>query len=122
MITIPISKRTSFNYTGDVPRPDLASGKRNVRFCAGDFDSFFVIPAGAKDLRLVLTKSAHEDAYELKYTKVRNVYSFGTYTDTNYTLDEFEVPGMYGSGRLAFNWAVKQGYTHVRVDYREGGR
>ena len=118
MPALTLNKRSG-NYTVQIPRPELKSGKSTGSFCVVNFDEFFDIPEDAIDMRLILTKSPSEGAYEMKHTS-RTEYSLwgGSHRVQEYTLDGFRVPSMLSTGSRAFEWALAQGYTHVKIDYR----
>lgn len=98
-------------YRGSMVAPELKSGKRNFKLCALDTDKFFGIPADATDLRLVLTKTAHPEAYKL---------SLGTSTwgGQENKADNFALPGLYSGASMCLKKAVAKGYKYVRFDYR----
>lgn len=114
---IKLEKRNaSGNYVGSVPAPKLKSGKRTFSLCIATFNQFFEIPADAIDIRLIVSKSEHDSAYEMAYAV--DTQDWWLMTRMNYTLDGFSVGVMYQKAQFMFKRMVGKGYKYIRVDYR----
>lgn len=119
MQSLELVKRAG-NYTVHIPRPELKSGKSYGSFCIDSFNQFFNIPDDAIDLRITLSKREIDESYELEHKREKENFGWcsRSYYSDLFTLDGFVVPGMYPNGKLAFKWALKNGFKYVRVDYR----
>jgi len=125
MLVIPIRQdksshygdTTTYCYTGKLPDTRLKSGLRNFRLCAYSLEEFFGIPANAIEVRCILTKRAHPEAYKMNIKQLR--YSWANTSHDEMFLDDHEAPGMYSDAATCFVRAIDQGYTHIRFDYKE---
>ena len=115
-IIAPLKERTD-DWCGSIPAPELKSGKRPFRLCNHTFKSFFDVPFGAKDVRLIITDRPHPDAYEL--TLEERTYQYTSYKYKALVLDGFHIGAMYDNASNVAKRLLKEGKVYIRVDYKE---
>ena len=124
MMTLPV-RLSNGRFTARWPRPNLKRGYSTHSFCMHTFKQFFELPAGAEDIRIILSKSPHPEAYKLTRPKLRLKYrdwfmssEFSYREEYAVKLDRYRAGNMLQSGETAVKRAIRDGYKYVRVDYK----
>jgi hypothetical protein len=119
-ITLKQNRNDETKYLGALPAPELKSGARSFTLCVPTFHEFFSVPPKATDVRIILTKRVHPDAYELKYVReCRSSWPGVRWIYFSASLDGFDIGMLYDNAERAIKRAVDSGYKYVRVDYKE---
>ena len=129
MIVTPLKIKTNhYNWMASPSRDSFRaqipshgatkSGYRPISMCAGAFQEFFTVPAGATDLQLRFSKRATADGESYKMASKARTNHWGGGTYRQRSLDGFEIPGLMGTGHRSFDAMIRAGYEYVSVSYK----
>ncbi len=109
MKIVDLKRTRSESFSIKVPRAGS--------MCGYDFKKFFTVPADINDFKLVFTKKAHPEAYEMTVSNQRKISMWGeSWNDTTFKADGFEAP-LVGGARTFFKRMIRDGHTYVRLEY-----